>query len=169
MNRSIKQKGLAVLDQQETTEYKQLIPEISHEMCYTIVAEQDNDFLSYAAIHMERWLKENPHLVEFMQKMIQQADEDSERMLKLAVIILRMVETSLEVKQLTEDLKGKLDGPPKELLLVQAKETTKEKTTKDQTPIIPFSKFTKEQNNGEANNREDSSDGRTTEEPEAGV
>ncbi len=56
MNQNIKQKGLAVLDQQEITEYEQLIPKISREMCYTIVAEQDNDFLSYAAIHMERWL-----------------------------------------------------------------------------------------------------------------
>ena len=163
MNQNIKQKGLAVLDQQEITEYPQLIPEITREMCLTIVAEQDNDFLSYAAIHMERWLEENPYLVEFMQKMIQQSNEDSERMLKMAVIVLRMVETSLEVKQLTEDLKGKLDGPPKELI------QNTEETTKKISPIIPFSKFKKEQNDGEENSRDDSTDGRTTEEPENGI
>lgn len=140
---------MEVLDQQETNEYEyeQLIPEISREMCYTIVAEQDNDFLSYAAIHMERWLEENPYLVEFMQKMIQQSNEDSERMLKMAVIVLRMVETSLEVKQLTEDLKGKLDGPPEE-----SSSSNTEETTKKITPIIPFSKFKKEQDDGEENN-----------------
>jgi len=150
MNQNIKQKGLAVLDQQEITEYEQLIPKISREMCYTIVAEQDNDFLSYAAIHMERWLEENPYLVEFMQKMIQQSNEDSERMLKMAVIVLRMVETSLEVKQLTKDLKGKLDGPPEE------SSSNTEETTKHIPPIIPFSEFKKEQDNGEENNRDDS-------------
>ena len=163
MNQNIKQKGLAVLDQQEITEYPQLIPEITREMCLTIVAEQDNDFLSYAAIHMERWLEENPYLVEFMQKMIQQSNEDSERMLKMAVIVLRMVETSLEVKQLTEDLKGKLDDPPEELI------QNTEETTKKISPIIPFSKFKKEQNDGEENSRDDSTDGRTTEEPENGI
>ena len=163
MNQNIKQKGLAVLDQQEITEYDQLIPEITREMCLTIVAEQDNDFLSYAAIHMERWLEENPYLVEFMQKMIQQSNEDSERMLKMAVIVLRMVETSLEVKQLTEDLKGKLDGPPEELI------QNTEETAKKITPIIPFSKFKKEQDDGSRDNPEDSTDGRTTEEPENGI
>ena len=164
MNQNIKQKGLAVLDQQEITEYEQLIPKISREMCYTIVAEQDNDFLSYAAIHMERWLEENPYLVEFMQKMIQQSNEDSERMLKMAVIILRMVETSLEVKQLTEELKGKLDGPPEKLI------QNTEETTKKITPIIlPFSEFKKEQDDGSRDNQEDSTDGRTTEEPENGI
>lgn len=164
MNQNIKQKGLAVLDQQEITEYDQLIPEITREMCLTIVAEQDNDFLSYAAIHMERWLEENPYLVEFMQKMIQQSNEDSERMLKMAVIVLRMVETSLEVKQLTEDLKGKLDGPPEKLI-----QNTK-KTTKSTPPtVLPFSEFKKEQDNGEENNRDDSTNGRTTEDPENGI
>ena len=163
MNQNIKQKGLAVLDQQEITEYPQLIPEVSREMCYTIVAEQDNDFLSYAAIHMERWLEENPYLVEFMQKMIQQSNEDSERMLKMAVIILRMVETSLEVKQLSEDLKGKLDGPPEKLI------QNTEETPKKIIQIIPFSKFKKEQDDGSRDNQEDSTDGRTTEEPENGI
>ena len=165
MNQNIKQKGLAVLDQQEITEYPQLIPEVSREMCYTIVAEQDNDFLSYAAIHMERWLEENPYLVEFMQKMIQQSNEDSERMLKMAVIILRMVETSLEVKQLSEDLKGKLDDPPKE------SSSSNEEITKHIPPnILPFSEFKKkEQDNGEENNRDDSTNGRTTEDPENGI